>query len=108
MFFRFGFFVFAQTFNKKSAAMFFRRTKRPAPRPTSFRPRVEVLEQRAVPTATTTTLSVQPNPGIVNQAVTLTAIITGGDIPAALSSGSVTFMDGATLLKTVAESGGTA
>jgi hypothetical protein len=71
----------------------------------AFRPRVEPLEDRTVPS--TTVLTVSPNPSIARQPVTLTAIVTesgsdelqpGDGIPV---PGSVQFFDGATALGTV-------
>src|SRR5262245_12692205 len=69
-----------------------------------FRPRVEYLEDRSLPSATATTLTVSPNPATVGQSVTLTATITGGDFPAGGGSDiffSLTFKDGASTLSTV-------
>src|SRR5262245_17409483 len=74
----------------------------PAARRKPYRPRLECLECRAVPTATTTTLTASVNPATVGQAVTFTATITGGDFPAGSPAGGmldqVTFLDGATPL----------
>jgi hypothetical protein len=55
--------------------------------------------------ATMTALTVVPNPATVGQSVTLTATVTSA---AGTPAGSVQFMDGPTLLKTVALSGGSA
>ncbi len=76
-----------------------------------FRPQLECLEDRSVPTATTTTLTASLNPALVGQPVTFTATVTGGDFPAGgspgpgffLTSGTndVTFFDGATPFGTV-------
>jgi hypothetical protein len=72
---------------------------------TRFRPRVEQLEDRTVPS--TTALSVSPSPGLAGQPVTLTALMTevGFDDaqPGTGTSpqGTVTFFDGAALLATI-------
>jgi hypothetical protein len=76
-----------------------------------FRPQLECLEDRSVPTATTTALTASLNPALVGQPITFTATVTGGDFPAGgtpgagffLAGGSndVTFFDGATPLATV-------
>jgi hypothetical protein len=68
------------------------------------RPRVERLEDRSLLSATTTTLTVSPNPVTVGQSVTLTATITGGDFTAGSDlfvTDPVMFMDGATPLTSV-------
>jgi hypothetical protein len=80
--------------------MFFRRTKRAAPRP-SYRPRFDTLEDRSIPSATTTTLAVSPNPALVNHDVTLTAVVTGGGFTPGGFHTTVSFRDGSTLLKYV-------
>jgi hypothetical protein len=85
--------------------LFRHRTGRNAAR-TPARPRrkarlhVECLEERAVPSATTTLLGAAPNPATVGQLVTLTAQVLGGDFPAGTSGGTVTFYDGANALGT--------
>jgi hypothetical protein len=70
----------------------------------SFRPCVEKLEDRTVPS--NTALTVSPNPAIAGQSITLSALVTanlsdfvqpGGGFP----PGQVTFFDGAAPLKTV-------
>ena len=61
----------------------------------------DVLDSAA---ATTTTLSVDPNPAAVGQTVTLTASVAGGSN----ATGSVTFSDGVTSLGTAALASGTA
>ena len=55
--------------------------------------------------ATSTTLSVSPNPSVSGGAVTLSATVTGGSTAAA---GSITFLNGGESLKTVGLTGGTA
>jgi hypothetical protein len=68
-----------------------------------FRPRIECLEERAVPTTTATVLSASLNPAQAGQSVTFTATITGGDFAAGGDSfvlDSVTFLDGMTTLGT--------
>jgi len=64
-----------------------------------------VLLQSVQQTATTTTISSNLNPSVFGQSVTFTANVT---TTAGVPSGNVTFLDGATLLATVAVSGGTA
>jgi hypothetical protein len=70
-----------------------------------FRPRVERLEDRTVPSATSTALTVSPMPATTGQSVTLTATITGGDFAAGgdlfASAEMVTFLDGGTTLGSV-------
>src|SRR5262245_28579195 len=77
-----------------------------------FRPQLERLEDRSVPTATATAtaLTSSLNPAVVGQPVTFTATVTGGDFPAGtilngyrlgLGTNDVTFFDGATPLGTV-------
>jgi hypothetical protein len=71
----------------------------------SFRPRVEKLEDRTTPS--TTALTVAPNPSIVGNPITLTAVVTegvgdgvqpgGGDA----RRGTVQFLDGSTSLGTL-------
>jgi hypothetical protein len=56
--------------------------------------------------ATTTSLSVTPNPAYVNQPVTMTAIVS--DLNALTPAGTVTFFDGATPLTTQSTTAGTA
>jgi hypothetical protein len=72
---------------------------------TSFRPRLECLEVRSVPSITV--LAVNPSPGPAGQPVTMTAYISdvgveaitpGSGIP---NRGTVTFYDGTTALGTV-------
>jgi hypothetical protein len=73
----------------------FRRPGRPAQRRQTFLPRLESLEDRAVPSVTVLTASV--NPAAVQQAVTLTATITlsGSDqVPPGTRNDTVTFFDG--------------
>jgi hypothetical protein len=68
-----------------------------------FRPRVERLEERSVPTATATVLTTSLNPAQAGQSVTFTATITGGDFTAGTDlfvTDSVTFLDGMTTLGT--------
>jgi hypothetical protein len=68
-----------------------------------FRPRVECLEERSLPTATATVLIASLNPAQTGQSVTFTATITGGDFAAGGDSfvfDSVTFLDGMTTLGT--------
>jgi len=83
----------------------FRRPTRPVSRGSSFRPRLECLEDRAVPSSTV--LTVVPNPGTLLQQVTLTATVTetGTDnVPPGagfFAKGTVTFFDGAVPLATV-------
>jgi hypothetical protein len=73
-------------------------------RPRTFRPCLECLEGREVPTATTTALTATPNPATIGQTITLTATITGGDFAGGSDlfvTDQVTFLDGATKLGTV-------
>jgi hypothetical protein len=69
-----------------------------------YRPRLEILEERAVLSPTTTTLTASVNPAKAGQPITFTATVTGGDFvpPAAMTnSDRVKFMDGTTTLATV-------
>jgi hypothetical protein len=83
----------------------FRRSAGPSSQASSFRPRLECLEDRDVPS--TTVLTVVPNPGTVGQQVTLTATVTetGTDSVAPgngfFAKGTVTFYDGIIPLATV-------
>jgi hypothetical protein len=74
--------------------------------PPRFRPRVERLEDRSIPTATSTALTVSPMPATAGQSVTLTATITGGAFTAGgdlfvLPPDTVTFLGGMTTLASV-------
>ena len=53
------------------------------------------------PEATTTTVTDSPNPSVVGQPVTFTAIVSGVAPGAGKPTGSVTFKDGSTVLRTV-------
>jgi Bacterial Ig-like domain (group 3) len=75
-----------------------------------FRPQLERLEDRSVPTATTTALTASLNPAALGQPITFTATVTGGDFPAGTipqfytrdsGTNDVTFFDGATPLATL-------
>src|SRR5262245_40536039 len=69
----------------------------PAKRPDvrRFRPRLECLEDRTTPIATTTTLTAMPNPSTLGQPVSLDAHVFIASTQEMLQSqGSVTFRDG--------------
>jgi hypothetical protein len=70
----------------------------------AFRPRVEQLEDRTVPS--TTVLTVSPNPVTVGQSITLTAVVadSGSDSlqpGRGIPQGTVTFFDGSVTLGTI-------
>jgi hypothetical protein len=81
---------------------------KPNPR---FRPQLECLEDRSVPSNTATTLTTSLNPATLGQPITFTATVTGGFFPAGANPGGgfflksgtndVTFFDGATPLTTI-------
>jgi hypothetical protein len=81
-----------------------RRAAQPVDRWRSFRPRLESLEDRAVPSSTI--LTATPNPSSAGQIVTLTALVseTAGDTVqpgTGTPVGTVTFFDGSTVLAVV-------
>jgi hypothetical protein len=70
----------------------------------SYRPALEVLENRTALSPTTITLTASVNPARPGQPITFTATVTGGDLtpPATLSdSDNVKFLEGTTTLATV-------
>jgi hypothetical protein len=73
---------------------------RPRLRPGArFVPRLEALEDRTVLSPTFTTLSVSPNPAVLGQPVTLSAVVNRGDFtPGTGSGGFIFYRDGTTVI----------
>jgi hypothetical protein len=69
-------------------------------RPASFRPALEALEERTVPTATTTSLAVSSGSVGFGQPVTLTVTLTSGDF-VDNGEGTVTILDNGTAVGTL-------
>jgi hypothetical protein len=74
------------------------RKPQPKQRP-SFQPRLEVLEDRLVPSGTSTALSASPSPALVSSAVTLTATVSP-TLGVGTPTGQVLFQYGALTLGT--------